>query len=342
MNAATMDAWISSKIGAPLTRASLEEYQLRKINETLALAGERSAYYAPLRGQRLASLSELAALPFTTPQELFAAPYSFLCVSPREVERIVTVPTSGSSGSAKRVFFTAEDLELCADFFHYGMRLVVRETDRVGMLFPAKTPGSVGDLLREGLSRDGIIAMPLYEYSRDLAALAAEIERENITALVGFPALIEALALSAPQLGVERVLLSADYVSPECKSNIKKSWGAECFEHYGLTESGLGFAVSCAAHAGCHIREADIYTEIIDPETGKNLPDGEWGEVVFTTLTRRAMPLIRYRTGDTSRIIPGSCPCASLLRRLDSPRDRGLRKKLPPVTPQGTDAPRGL
>ena len=65
MSAATMDAWISSKIGAPLTRASLEEYQLRKINETLALAGERSAYYAPLRDRKLALLSELAALPFT-------------------------------------------------------------------------------------------------------------------------------------------------------------------------------------------------------------------------------------------------------------------------------------
>ena len=83
-----------------------------------------------------------------------------------------------------------------------------------------------------------------------------------------------------------------------------------------MTEMGLGGAVDCRARCGCHIREADIYIEIVDPTTGQPMPDGKQGEVVFTTLTRNGMPLIRYRTGDLSRIIAEPCPCGTILRRL--------------------------
>jgi phenylacetate-CoA ligase len=84
-----------------------------------------------------------------------------------------------------------------------------------------------------------------------------------------------------------------------------------------MTEMGLGGGVDCAAGRGYHLREADLYFEIIDPDTGAVQPDGEYGEVVFTTLTRRGMPLIRYRTGDVSRFIPSQCPCGTLLKSLE-------------------------
>jgi phenylacetate-CoA ligase len=74
--------------------------------------------------------------------------------------------------------------------------------------------------------------------------------------------------------------------------------------------------VECAARQGYHWREADLYFEIVDPVTGQPLPDGEAGEIVFTTLTRQGMPLIRYRTGDISRFLPGPCACGAVLRRL--------------------------
>jgi phenylacetate-coenzyme A ligase PaaK-like adenylate-forming protein len=83
-----------------------------------------------------------------------------------------------------------------------------------------------------------------------------------------------------------------------------------------MTEMGLGGAVDCRARSGGHIREADLYVEIVDPDTGRPLPDGEQGELVFTTLTRTGMPLIRYRSGDLSRFIPEPCPCGTVLRRL--------------------------
>jgi phenylacetate-coenzyme A ligase PaaK-like adenylate-forming protein len=84
-----------------------------------------------------------------------------------------------------------------------------------------------------------------------------------------------------------------------------------------MTEMGLGGGVECEARRGYHLREADLLFEIIDPSTGERVPNGEYGEVVFTTLTRRGLPLIRYRTGDVSRFIPGTCPCGTHLKTLE-------------------------
>ena len=330
MSRPTLDKWMSGKIGEPFSRSALEKYQLARLNETLALARENSKYYAQrLPSGSLSSIRELESLPFTRPEELYADPYAFLCVSPREVERITTVATSGSSGSSKRIFFTAGDVELCADFFHYGMKLLVDETDRVGILFPANAPGSVGELLARGLERGGTAAVQLFHKIADISALSVEIQEENITSLAGFPSIIQALAEAYPQLAIRSVLLSADFISPACREAIKNAWGAEVFEHYGMTEMGLGCAVSCEHQRGYHIREADLLIEMIDPESGRVLPPGEYGEVVFTTLTRRAMPLIRYRTGDMSRFIPGPCPCGTGLLTLDHVGDRGVRKNIP-------------
>lgn len=90
------------------------------------------------------------------------------------------------------------------------------------------------------------------------------------------------------------------------------------FDHWGMTETGYGGAVECSGHQGCHIRELDLHIEIIDPVTTEPLSDGQWGEIVVTTLTRTGQVLIRYRTQDISRIIPGPCPCGSVIRRLDT------------------------
>jgi phenylacetate-coenzyme A ligase PaaK-like adenylate-forming protein len=100
--------------------------------------------------------------------------------------------------------------------------------------------------------------------------------------------------------------------------NLQSAWNCEVFTHYGLTEMGLGVAVECPAHNGYHFNEADLLAEIIDPETGEVLSDGEEGELVFTTLTREAMPLIRYRTHDISRLSVKPCECGiTTLKKLD-------------------------
>lgn len=326
-----LDNWILKKIGQGdcgdgLRRDELERYQLDRINATLNLAVEKSPFYRSRFGTaKLENLREIAAFPFTYPEDLKADPYPLLCVPPNEVSRIVTLGTSGSTGISKRVFFTEEDIELCTDYFHYGMRNLVDETDTVGILFPHKTPASVGDQLIKGLGRLGAKTVPLFGLSGEEILFSMEANR--ITSLAGLPNQIGKLAEDGPRPpAIRTVLLSADFVSDQVRETIRRAWDAEVFEHYGMTEMGLGCAVTCEQQNGYHVREADLYLEIIDPATERPVPDGEWGEIVFTTLTRAAMPFIRYRTGDISRWKTGFCSCGSRLKLLDYIQDRKVAK----------------
>ncbi len=103
---------------------------------------------------------------------------------------------------------------------------------------------------------------------------------------------------------------------------LQQTWGCPVYSHYATTEMGFGAALECQARDGYHLREADLYFEIVDPDTGQLQPPGELGEIVFTTLTRAGMPLIRYRTGDLARFLTEPCPCGTVLRRLEKVRGR--------------------
>jgi phenylacetate-coenzyme A ligase PaaK-like adenylate-forming protein len=118
------------------------------------------------------------------------------------------------------------------------------------------------------------------------------------------------------------MLLCSDYAAPALRRQIEAACGCETFLHYGATESGLGGAVECTVHRGCHIRESDLLVEIVDPDTGSPLPDGALGEVVLTTLGREAMPLIRYRTGDMASLDRSPCRCGGVTARLEHIRGR--------------------
>jgi phenylacetate-coenzyme A ligase PaaK-like adenylate-forming protein len=337
-----MDAWTGRKIGLPdgaaLTREALKAYQLAALQKTLRHAKEKSAFYREKLAeidvkQDIQSLSDLEKIPFTTQEELRENGIRMVCVPQSEVSRIVTLDTSGSTGQSKRIYFTAEDQELTADFFHYGMKNLVDETDVLLILLPCARPGSVGDILRQGLERGGTKTIPYGAVPRDGGAKDAEvlelIRNERVTSLVGGPVEIARLARGGAGCGetVRSVLLSTEYVSDENRRAIEQHWDCKVFEHYGMTESGLGGAVACPVREGYHPREADLLFEVIQPETGTVLPDGAWGELVFTTLTRRAMPFIRYRTGDVSRWMPEPCACGSKLKRLDKVQDRAAVKR---------------
>jgi phenylacetate-CoA ligase len=322
-----LEPWIAAKIdcaGGALKREALRSYQLAKLNQTLSLVQERSPHYQRLLGKEriaLSSLEDLAGLPFSTAAQLSSAPFEFLCVRQDEVERIVTLPTSGTTGPPKRIHFTADDQELTRDFFHWGMSTMVEAGDRVLILLPGSLPGSVGDLLNDGLARMGVEGIPHGPVTDSQHTLEV-ICKERVTALVGIPVQVLWLAqLSAAQgtyrpKTVKSVLLSTDRVPQVVATTIEKAWGCAVYNHYGMTEMGLGGGVDCRARASYHLREADLLFEVVDPVSGKPVPEGETGEVVFTTLTRRAMPLVRYRTGDVSRFIPQPCHCGTVLKRL--------------------------
>ncbi|MDR2132423.1 MAG: AMP-binding protein [Clostridiales Family XIII bacterium] len=347
MAGTVLDAWNARKIGLPEgalpRREDIERHQLAMLRHTLQMAKENSPFYAKrLAGidaaRDIASLEDMRKIPFTTESDLRESGLSMLCVPQSEVSRIVTLQTSGSAGNPKRIYFTEEDQELTIDFFHFGMRVMVDESDLALILLPCERPGSVGDLLRRGLARGGTDAIPYGPVSRSDAALdeavLALIRERRVSALIGGPVEIARLARSGAANGVSgtsvrSVLLSTEYVSDENRRTIEKCWNCKVFEHYGTTESGLGGAMACHVREGYHPREADLLFEIIDPESGRALPDGVWGEVVFTTLTRRAMPFIRYRIGDVGRWLPAPCGCGSALKRLDRIGDRAAVKRRP-------------
>ncbi|MEJ2641061.1 MAG: AMP-binding protein [Desulfosarcinaceae bacterium] len=329
-----LDPWIARKIGlhdeTPLTAEALTRYQVEKLNKTVAFAFANSPFYKnQFNGRKpahLAKVAEIARLPFTTPEDLRRDPDRFLSVSRDAVERVVTLETSGTTDTPKRIFFTNEDLELTLDFFHHGMSTLVQSGQRVLILMPGQRPGSVGDLLEKALARmavEGIVHGPL----DDPAAAVGVILREQIDCLVGLPAQVLRLARCSPGAAIPpgritSVLLSADYVPASIVTTLEKIWQCSVYQHYGMTEGGYGGGVECAVRSGYHLREADLLYEVVDPETGQPLPDGQVGEVVLTTLTRRGMPLIRYRTGDLAAFMPEACPCGSVLRRMQPVRGR--------------------
>jgi phenylacetate-coenzyme A ligase PaaK-like adenylate-forming protein len=180
------------------------------------------------------------------------------------------------------------------------------------------TPGSVADLLRRGLERIGVFSVIHGAIQGPDAADAAA----GAECFVGLPAEIFWLCRYAPHLRPETVLLSADYVSDSLIKAITAAWGCPVFTHYGLTETCYGLAVQCCAREEHHIRLDDYSIEIIDPRTGEELPPGQEGEIVLTSLHNEAMPLIRYRTGDIGSLITGRCGCGSFLPRLGKIRGR--------------------
>ena len=309
---------------------ALKVYQLQRVNEIIDYARRNTPFYrrhlASLPAAPLSALSDIARIPFTTPSDLADDPSSFLAVRQDDVARIVTLRTSGSTGEAKRLFFTEGDLELTVDFFHHGMSTLVRPGQRVAVLLPGERPDSVGDLLVRGLRRMDVHALAYGPVTDPLHAAEA-VASFGAHCLVGIPTQVLAVARSRTGAAIgkgsiESILLSTDYVPRAIAETLEEVWGCRVFTHYGMTEMGLGGGVECEALDGYHLREGDLYFEVVDHETGEACPDGAMGEVVFTTLTRRGMPLIRYRTGDIARIIPQPCPCGSVLRRMERVRGR--------------------
>jgi len=322
-----LHGWLKRKLslapGRELDAQTLAAYHLAELRRLLAYVREHSPFYR----DRLAGLpagfpdrlADLAQAPFTTPQDLARDHLGQLCLSQDQVARVVTLRTSGTTAGPKRVYFSDQDLELTLDFFHQGMSTMVRPGGRVLILLPGRTPDSVGDLLARALARlevRGVVHGPVGDPGPALEEAAAQ----EADCLVGIPVQVLAMAehpeAGRLRRGVRSVLLTTDYVPRALAARVRRAWGCQVFEHYGMTETGLGAGVDCWAHCGYHLRGADLYYEVVDPESGVPLPPGREGEVVVTTLTRQAMPLIRYRTGDLGRLLPDPCPCGGATTRL--------------------------
>lgn len=314
-----IEAWVAEKTGlqARLSAETLTEWKLERVRRLVEYGRKRSSFYAEhLKGidaDKLNRLSDLQAIPFTRPGDVMRESRAFVCVPQRDISRIITLNTSGSQGTPKRIYFTESDLESTVDFFAHGMSAMVNRGQSVLVLMSGPARYGVGDLLKKGLERIGV-STKIHGNIGNFDE-AAELVREAVC-LVGLPGEVIGLCRSHRELRPESVLLSADYVPESVVGGIEETWGCKVFTHYGMTETGFGGGVQCSARSGYHMRDADLLLEIVDPETGRQVPDGCYGEVTVTTLSREAMPLIRYRTGDIAKILTGACPCGGMLPRL--------------------------
>lgn len=324
-----LDNWICEKIKVKnkLSREELEKYQLNALNNLIKYVKENSPFYKELYKNldEINSLDELYKIPIINKDDIIENGNKMVCVNQSEISRIVSLDTSGTMGKFKRIYFTEEDQKLTIDFFIQGLSFLVKKDDVMMIMLPFERENSVGDLIKQSL--EIMKVKPVMNGSLFSFKKTTDIMISNkVNSIVGMPVEILALGkyIKKENLPIEikSILLSADMVNNTFIEQIKKVYNCEVFNHFGMTETGLGGAVDCNCHEGMHIRENDLLVEIVNPVTKEKMEDGGSGEILITTLTRKAMPLIRYSTGDISSFAIGSCSCSSVLKRLDKLRYR--------------------
>jgi len=316
MRRTNLENWIENTEALPvLTREGLECLQLRRLNEMLARVKARGGVYRDYP-EKLQSLKDLQTLPFTTPEMLAANPGEYLLTSQSEVSRVISGATSGTTGPAKRVFYTENDTRHTVGFFAAGISEMLAAGEKCLIAFPFTGPFGLGDLIAQAVERLGGVPIKagFGQTWEELAALVRETQPETY---IGFPVTLLSLArMYGENFSIKRALVSGDACPKGVMTELEKALGSRIYPHYGSRECGLGGAVTCPAFEGMHLRENHIIAEIID-EAGNVLPDGEYGELVITTIGADAMPLIRYRMGDFTRILP-PCHCGGVTKRIDT------------------------
>lgn len=311
MKISNLDHWIETTEHIPhLTRQALEQLQLEKLNALLARSRRADL------PRKLSSLAQLAQLPFTTAEMLAQSPGQFLLTSQSQVSRVISGATSGTTGPAKRVFYTQQDTAHTVGFFAAGIREMLSPGERCFIAFPFTGPFGLGDLIAQAVEQLGGIPVRA-GFGQPWQVLLDAIRETQPQAYIGFPVpLLTLCRLYGPAFPIRQALVSGDACPAGVMQALEASLHSRLFPHYGSRECGLGGAITCPAFQGMHLRENHILAEILDSQ-GHVLPEGAYGELVITTIGLQAMPLIRYRTGDFTRFLP-PCPCGSVTRRIDT------------------------
>ena len=270
---------------------------------------------------QLASKEDFEKLPFSEKDDLRECyPLGLMACPEEEVVRIHS--SSGTTGTPVIIPYTKKDVEDWAIMFKRCYELAgITNKDRIHI-----TPGyglwTAGIGFQAGCELMGAMAIPMGPGNTEKQLQMMMDMKSTVLCATSSYALL--LAEEIAKRGIrDKIHLTKGVIGSErwgekMRKRIHEELGIELYDIYGLTEIyGPGIGVNCKYDTGMHIFDDYLYTEIIDPETGKVLPDGEWGEIVITTLVKEGAPLIRYRTHDLSRIIPGTCPCGRTYPRID-------------------------
>ena len=268
-----------------------------------------------------ASREEFLKLPFSSKADLRNAyPLGIQAVPDEEVVRIHS--SSGTTGKPVIIPYTAKDVDDWAIMFArcYEMAGITKK-DRIQI-----TPGyglwTAGIGFQAGCEKLGAMAIPTGPGNTEKQLqMMMDLKSTVITATSSYALL---LAEEINRRGIKdktylkKGVFGSERWSDKMRKYIHEELGVELYDIYGLTEIyGPGIGINCQYETGMHYWDDYVYIEIIDPVTGNPVPDGEEGEIVITTLVKEGAPLIRFRTHDISRIIPGECPCGSKYPRLD-------------------------
>ncbi len=303
----------------------ISEAQLKLVNDRIdALEAANSFYGKKLEEAGINHVStpeEFEKLPFSEKNDLREAyPLGLMTVPQDEVVRIHS--SSGTTGTPVIIPYTRKDVDDWATMFArcYEYAGITKE-DRLQI-----TPGyglwTAGIGFQAGCEKLGAMCVPMGPGNTDKQLQMMQDMKSTVICATSSYALL--LAEEIQKRGIkDKVMLKKGVIGSErwgqkMRERISNELGIELYDIYGLTEIyGPGIGINCKYDTGMHYWDDFIYLEIIDPQTLKPVPDGEWGEIVITTLVKEGAPLIRYRTHDMSRIIPGECPCGSKFPRID-------------------------
>lgn len=302
----------------------MNDDQLQTILAGLSDLKQRSPFYKEkykdLDLSAVRTEEDFRKLPMTDKHELRDAyPLGLQAVPEKDVVRIHS--SSGTTGTPVIIPYTRKDVDDWSKMFERCYRMAgVTEMDRIHI-----TPGyglwTAGIGFQAGAERVGAMAIPMGPGNTDKQIKMMQDLRSTVLCATSSYALL--LAEEIEKRGVketihlERALIGSERWGEKMRKRIASELGVRLYDIYGLTEIyGPGVGISCDCDCGIHYWSDYIYIEIIDPKTGENVPDGEIGEIVITTLQKQGAPLIRYRTHDLSRIIPGKCECGSEFPRI--------------------------
>ena len=325
--------WTGKKDLPEITRDDIDRYHLFLFKKALSYAAVKSVFYRDLfkqtetKADDIRSIADIAKVPLTAPEDIARHPYYFACISLGEIARVTTFTSSGTTGPQKKVFASDADLERMTDFMAAGMQTVASKGDVVQIMLPSGRENDQSDLLSKGVRKMG--GTPIVTGT----GLSSEeqihkIEENHAAVLFASVSRIWRITQETyhktdlKSKGVKALFVTSEYLSASMRRQLRDIWNCDVHAHYGMTEMGLGVAVECHAHDGFHLNEADLMIEIIDPETGEVLGDDKEGELVLTAFNREAMPLLRYRTHDITRLTGGTCKCGAATLKKFAPVTR--------------------
>ncbi|MBU1185159.1 MAG: phenylacetate--CoA ligase, partial [Proteobacteria bacterium] len=316
-----------------MDRDDLSKLQMARLGETLERA-KKSVHYGKLFREigldtgLIRTLADVEKLPLTTKEDLRENwPYGFLACSRDDLIRMHS--SSGTTGRATVIFHTEKDIAAWTNLLARSMYMAgMRRSDVFqNMMTYGLFTGGLG--FHYGAEKIGALVIPAGAgNSKRQIQLMRDFET---TAIHIIPSYALLLASVFTETGVDPrrdtklriAFIGAEPHSEKMRRKIEELYGFRAFNSYGLSEmNGPGMAFECPEQNGMHIWEDNYIVEIIDPVTLKPVPEGEEGELVTTTLLREGMPILRYRTKDLTRIIPGPCPCGRTHRRIERIKGR--------------------